>query len=220
MTLRDLYDAWAPTYPPDAHNPLMRAEQAAVSRYLTHTPQGRVLDAGGGTGRYTPMLHACGAALVVSCDWSHAMLRGQTHGAIRVCADVRHLPFRDASFDLINASLVAGDLPDLGAWVAELARVLAPGGRVVYSDFHPEWHRHGWQRTFRDAAGRTLTLPCAPHALEAHHQAWSAAGLRLVGMHEVSVAPPRSRVQRWRHGPPVEVPALYVVAVARPEPAR
>jgi ubiquinone/menaquinone biosynthesis C-methylase UbiE len=220
MALRDLYDAWAPTYPPEAHNPLMRAEQAVVTRYLTHAPRCRVLDAGAGTGRYTPTLLESGAALVVSCDWSLMMLRGQRHAAARVCADVRHLPFDDASFDLINASLVAGDLPDLGAWVAELARVLAPGGRVVYSDFHPQWHRHGWQRTFRDVAGRSVTLPCAPHALETHHEAWSSAGLRLLGMHEVHVAPPRSRFQRWRHGAPAEVPALLVVAVARPERSR
>jgi SAM-dependent methyltransferase len=216
MTLRDRYDTWAPVYPPEAHNPLMHAEQAAVTRYLTGAPRARVLDAGAGTGRYTPALRQSGAALVVSCDWSQAMLRGQTQAAARVCADVRRLPFGDATFDLVNASLVAGDLPDLGGWIAELARVLVPGGRVVYSDFHPEWQRHGWQRTFRDVAGRMVTLPYVPHSLEAHHQAWSSAGLRLLGMQEVSVAPPRRRFD-WRRRPSPEVPALLVVAVARPE---
>ena len=60
-----------------------------------------------------------------------------------VCGDATRLPFADRAFDLVNASLMAGDIPDLCGWLSEIARVLVPGGRVIYSDFHPAWHERG-----------------------------------------------------------------------------
>ena len=56
-----------------------------------------------------------------------------------VCADACRLPFRRGTFDLINASLMVGDVPDLAGWCREMARALSVGGHLVYSDFHPSW---------------------------------------------------------------------------------
>jgi malonyl-CoA O-methyltransferase len=156
-------------------------------------------------------LQEAGATVVVSLDWSRAMLQRQDSGAARVCADAHRLPFGRAAFDLINASLVAGDVPDLRPWLCELARVLAPGGRLVYSDFHPAWHARGWRRTFRDEAGETVVLPCAPHSVDDHHRAWTAAGVRLITMREVEVPMPA----RWRPSKSTPVPGLLVVVVSK-----
>lgn len=52
-------------------------------------------------------------------------------------ADMRSLPFADASFDLITASLAIHNIPDRAGRdtaLAELARVLRPGGRAVIVD--------------------------------------------------------------------------------------
>jgi ubiquinone/menaquinone biosynthesis C-methylase UbiE len=50
-------------------------------------------------------------------------------------ADVTSLPFPDRSFDLVVSSLSLHHWDDPGAAVAELARVLRPGGRVYVYDF-------------------------------------------------------------------------------------
>jgi len=187
LATHDAYELWAPGYPSVAHNPLMRAEQRAVENALLGTRQPgprRALDIGTGSGRYLPILAAAGAAHVVGLDFSRAMLARARQDLSRICGDARRLPFRRESFDLINASLMAGDIDDLAVFIAEVAAVLAPGGHFIYSDFHPTWTAQGWRRTFRTASGRHVALSYTPHRLDDHRAALHAAGLRLVSVCE------------------------------------
>ncbi len=169
---REGYALWAETYPPWPHNPLMRAEQSAaepiISAVACAAAPARALDVGTGTGRYLPLLASAGARPVVGLDLSLPMLRRKAYGLPRVCADACRLPFPGASFDLICSSLMVGDLEDLGAWLGEVTRVLAPGGHLVYSDFHPCWTAERWRRTFRTADGRLFELSYFPHAIDEH----------------------------------------------------
>jgi malonyl-CoA O-methyltransferase len=169
---REGYALWAETYPPWPHNPLMRAEQLAVEPMISAAASAaapaRALDVGTGTGRYLPLLASAGARLVVGLDMSLPMLGRKAYGLPRVCADACRLPFPDASFDLICSSLMVGDLEDLGAWLGEVMRVLAPGGHLVYSDFHPTWTAERWRRTFRTADGRLFEISYFPHAIDEH----------------------------------------------------
>jgi SAM-dependent methyltransferase len=215
MSVRDTYDRWAPLYPPVPHNALMRAEQDAVTPLLQGRVARRALDAGAGTGRYTSILRDAGASFVVSLDWSFAMLRAHGPGAARVCGDSLRLPFGDGAFDLVNASLMAGDLPSLGPWLGEVARVLTAGGRLVYSDFHPAWHEHGWRRTFRDEAGTTLELPCAVHGLDEHRRTCAAAGLVVETLREVGVPRPSRLLDRWLGQTGTTERGLVIVSATR-----
>jgi len=193
------YDAWAATYPAVAHNPVMRAEQAVVEPLLFRLRPKRALDVGTGSGRYLDMLASAGAN-AVGVDFSMGMLaKSRTR---RICGDARALPIRSAAVDLVNASLMVGDIDALGAWAREMARVLAPGGHLVYSDFHSNWTRFGWRRTFRDAAGALRELPFEPHATDDHRHALSAAGLTIELAHEARLVDDRDRAvrdfrQRW-----------------------
>ena len=109
------------------------------------------------------------------------------HERPRVCGDACGLPFRDVSFDLVCSSLMAGDVPDLRAWVREATRVLAPGGHLIYSDFHPSWASRRWRRTFRDAAGRRRELAYFPHQIEEHLAALKASPLAVRAIREPRV---------------------------------
>jgi malonyl-CoA O-methyltransferase len=162
------YALWAASYPPHPHNPLMEAEQSAVAPMIQAASPTRALDVGTGTGRYLPLLASAGATLIVGLDLSMPMLGCQLQRRPRVCADACRLPFPASSFDLICSSLMVGDVADLGAWIREATRVLAPGGHLVYSDFHPTWKQAGWRRTFRGSDGRHYELPYFPHTLEEH----------------------------------------------------
>jgi malonyl-CoA O-methyltransferase len=177
LPAQEAYAIWAETYPPQPHNPLMRLEQSILAPMIADCSPHAALDAGTGTGRYLPILRQAGATRVIGLDLSTAMLGRQAPEARRVCADACALPFGRGQFDLVCSSLMAGDLVDLGAWVREAARVLVPGGHLLYSDFHPEWSRHGWRRTFIAADGRRLELSFVPHTIEDHLRHCEEAGL-------------------------------------------
>jgi len=165
---RDAYALWAETYPARPHNPLMETEQAIVAPIIAAAAPTRALDVGTGSGRNLPLLRSAGARLAVGVDFSLPMLRREACHAPRVCGDACRLPFRDATFDLVSSSLMAGDIENLGGWVREATRVLTPGGHLIYSDFHPSWAAQRWRRTFRTAEGRLVELSYYPHAIDEH----------------------------------------------------
>lgn len=100
----------------------------------------RVLEVGAGGAQGSRWLAAQGAR-PVALDVSHAMLahaRGRRPTVPLVQADAAALPLASRSFDL--ACSAYGALPfvaDLSAVLAEVARVLRPGGRWVFSVTHP-----------------------------------------------------------------------------------
>ena len=106
----------------------------------------RVLDVGCGTGRVMAPLADRGAT-VWGVDPSEEMLRearavvGRRGGLKRARAE--RLPFRDRSFDRAVLRLVV-HLVDRPRAFAELARVLAPGGRAVVATFNPEHFARFW----------------------------------------------------------------------------
>jgi malonyl-CoA O-methyltransferase len=215
LRARDAYELWAESYPPVAHNPLMRVEQDVVEPLLARIRATRALDVGTGSGRYLPLLRATGASAVVGVDFSLAMLR-RGAAAGRVCGDACRLPFQRASFDLINASLMVGDVADLGAWTREMARVLSLGGQLVYSDFHPSWAKRGWRRTFRSADGELHDVGFNPHTIDQHLAALDQAGLAVRTIREPrlnrsSAEKPGIRAFQRRWGHPQVVVVFHVV---------
>ncbi len=166
--MRDGYARWAPRYPPRPHNALMEAEGAAIAALLALAAPRCALDVGTGTGRNLQLLRAAGARTVVGLDLSPAMLAHGLAQFPRVCGDAQELPFQSGRFDLVSSSLMCGDVPDPGRWLGEASRVLAAGGHLIYSDFHPSWAASGWQRTFRGDDGREYRLPFHSHAIETH----------------------------------------------------
>ncbi len=129
----EAYERWAPLYPPTAHNPLMRAEQLAMVRHWPDVAGKRALDLACGSGRYSRVLHDTDAAGIVSMDFCIPMLRQVTLGA-RVCGSMMQLPFAAGSFDIVICGLALGHASSLRAWMAEISRVLTPGGTLLYSD--------------------------------------------------------------------------------------
>jgi SAM-dependent methyltransferase len=188
LPARQAYALWAADYPPVPHTPVMHAEQALMAPIVGARSASRALDVGSGSGRYLPVLAGTGARLVVGVDFSLPMLARETGpSGARVCGDALQLPFAAASFDLVSSALMLGDVVDLGRWMAEISRVLADGGHLVYSDFHPSWADRGWRRTFRDRGGRLIELPCHTHSLDQHHACLAAHGFEVRAIHEVGV---------------------------------
>jgi malonyl-CoA O-methyltransferase len=185
LAVADAYARWAPGYAAEAHNPLMQMEQAALLPLLPAVAGRRVLDLACGSGRYLAHLAGGSAARLVGLDLSAAMLaRAKTITTHLALADLRALPLASASFDLIVCGLAVGHVPQLAAAVAEMARVLAPGGALVYSDFHPYATLAGGQRTFTGADGRQYAVEHYLHLYSDHHAACAAAGLTIDAVRE------------------------------------
>jgi malonyl-CoA O-methyltransferase len=189
LAAQEAYALWAETYPPCAHNPLMEIEEQAVAPIVTSLAPARALDVGTGTGRCVRLIARTGARTVVGIDLSPAMLAQSSDGHPRVCGDARRLPFADGAFDLVCSSLMAGDIEHLSAWIDEAARVLAPGGHLVYSDFHPAGTGKGWRRTFRGANGRLHELAFYRHTIEQHLHLLEQAALVVRAVREPRLEP-------------------------------
>ena len=90
-----------------------------------------VLDLGCGHASWlAPELRVAG--LVVGADPDLPALRHYTAASHRVAAVADHLPFRDASFDLVVCAFVFEHLATPAAALTEIRRVLRPGGRLVF----------------------------------------------------------------------------------------
>jgi len=146
----------------------------------------RVLDLACGTGRYSRRMAAAGARRIVALDFCAAMLR-QVVSPNRVCADMMRLPFVSNAFDVAISGLALGHASSLRAWMFEAARVLAPGGRLLYSDFHPEAARAGLTRSFKDQQGQTCTVTHRYFDLASQKEAIASAEMQIEAVHELRV---------------------------------
>lgn len=184
---QDGYDRWAATYEANM-NPVQTLEAEALARLLPDLCGEVVLDLGCGKGRVARLALERGAKAVVGVDVSEAMLKAAAAAlpAVRwVRADGRALPFEAASFDVVVSALMMGHVEDLAAALAEIARVLRPGGVLLLSDFHPYAALRGWQRAFTDtASGRAFAIENHPHLFDAYLRCFNRLHLTLEALDE------------------------------------
>ena len=182
------YTLWAPAYGDEPQNALMRLEQDAVLDLAPPLAGATVLDLACGAGRYLKRLHAAGATCVVGLDLTPAMLaRARSFPGRLLRGDMTLLPLADSSFDFVLCGLAVGHVAALSGFLREVARVLRPGGAVVYSDVHPEAAHAGWTRTFRGPDGRWHTVLHHVHEPGEHRAACAAAGLAIEDVREPRV---------------------------------
>jgi len=92
----------------------------------------QVLEVGCGWGQLAARVAAELAAEVVAIDLSPRMVElAKQRGVDARVGDAQELPFEDAEFDCVAANWMLYHVPDLDRALAEFARVLRPGGRLV-----------------------------------------------------------------------------------------
>ena len=143
-------------------------------QYMRHQPN-TIIDVGCGTGRGVRGLQqAYPRAQVIAIDISEAMLwqaRSKYRWLSRkrvVVADMEQLPFAPNSFDLVFSSLALPWCNDLNQALKEFARVMRPGGLLLFSSFGPA--------TLRELALAWQAIDSHPHV----H--------RFIDMHDVGDA--------------------------------
>jgi SAM-dependent methyltransferase len=113
------------------------------------------------------------------------------------------LPFRDAAFDDVIASLVLHYLEDWGPALTELRRVLVPGGRLIVAVDHPfvvyalervagrnpDYHAtFNWTEEWT-MGGQTIPMSFWNRPLHAMTDAFTAAGFRISVISEPQPVP-------------------------------
>lgn len=144
------FDAWAHSYDNSILQRLLFEPSYNAFLQWIHTwysgdgTRRRLLDIGCGTG--TLAARVVGADLpfeVIGLDYSLPMCRqgeqkaiqaGVAHRVWFVNADSEHLPFDDASFDVVTCSNSFHHYPHQQETILQMRRVLAPGGRLMLVD--------------------------------------------------------------------------------------
>ena len=206
------YAGWAGSYD-EPGNDTVAAEEPVVRALLDELPDGPVLDAACGTGRHTAHLVASGRAEVIGVDASEAMLARARAKLPQVdfrAGDLTALPLPDASVAGAVCALALSHLPDLKPAIAELARVLQPGGRLVISNPHP--FATGilrWRAVYTDpATGSRTEIPEYPHLASDYVDAFNAAGLTVTRLIEPTLGEAAARARAKRGEPDAFADAL------------
>jgi arsenite methyltransferase len=163
-----------------------------VRKALGPLPGERIIDVGCGPGFYVAeLLDDVGPdGAVMGVDAADAMLalatrrcQGRENASFEQ-ADATELPAADRSFDAALSVQVMEHVPDVGAALAELHRVLRPGGRVVIWDV--DWATLSWyaddperMELVRQVFAKHAAHPALPQRLTA---LLSAAGFEVVAM--------------------------------------
>lgn len=210
------------------------ATEAIVSLARPH-PGMRVLDVASGTG--APSLQIARAVAptgrVTATDLSpeplkiaaeRARERGLTNVNFEV-ADVHHLPFPDASFDLVTSRCAVMFFSDLPCALAEMRRVLKPGGRVALLAWGPldQPYFQSTGHVIMRHTGATLP-PAARQIVKFGERGTLAAALTAAGFRDVQeelrTVPwvwPASIEELWEYFQAATVPFRSLLEQVRPE---
>jgi ubiquinone/menaquinone biosynthesis C-methylase UbiE len=173
--------------------------EAAIVRHIAATPLNLLLDAGTGTGRMLELLSPY-VKRAIGVDVSAEMLaiardrlaRARvSHSQVRL-GDVYRLPFANGSalqgFDAVLFHQVLHYLDDPAAAVAEAARVMRAGGRLLIADFAP----HEFEFLRSDFAHRRLGFA------DREVQGWfQAAGLKPLANEAIAAGKNKLTVKIW-----------------------
>ena len=200
------YNSFAEAYAAANETNLVNAyyERPAMLALAGDVAGRRILDAGCGSGALFAALRDRGA-VVSGFDTSAGMLelarRRLGDGADLQVADLGSpLPYADDTFDDVVASLVLHYLEDWGPALAELHRVLKPGGRLIASVDHPFATHLMHRQAGREAAyeyfdttnwtdewtmgGQTELMSLWHRPLHAMIEAFTGAGFRITVISE------------------------------------
>jgi ubiquinone/menaquinone biosynthesis C-methylase UbiE len=205
------YDSFAEAYSAENETSLLNAyyERPATLALAGDVAGRRILDAGCGSGPLSAALRDRGA-VVTGLDSSAGMLelarRRLGDDADLHLADLgRPLPFPDGAFDDVVASLVLHYLEDWTAPLAELRRVLRPGGRLIASVDHPlqghplvrpgadYWATYQHPVEVTTSSGQSFVLTYWHRPLPAMISAFTTAGFRITAIDEPLPAPDTPR---------------------------
>lgn len=173
--------AWIEAVP---HDPARKMLDPLMLRLCGDVADARVLDVGCGEGRFCRMLAGRGATCIGIDPTPDLLLAARDRGSIvPIRAVAEAMPLRAASVDLAVSYITLVDIEPYREAIAEIARVLRPGGRIVVANIGfvsaSQALNGGW---LRDDAGTPLHVPIDRYLSESS-AVFEWAGIRLRNWH-------------------------------------
>jgi len=198
VTTQDYYDRFAANYEAERHHGYHRLidelELELVGRYGAGK---HVFEAGCGTGLLLRQAAAV-ARSAVGLDLSRGMLGPARARGLRVVqGSLTDVPLPSGSVDLVYSMKVLAHVPPIERALAELARLVRPGGHLLLEFYNPISLRYLAKRLGGPgaiAAGTTEKDVYTRYDTLARARAYLPAGVELVGVRGVRVVTPTSRV--------------------------
>jgi SAM-dependent methyltransferase len=189
VAMMDATDAW----------PAVRAVRAWVREQVTLGEDAIVVDAGCGPGTFGASVRGC----AVEVDRSHVMVREARRrrpDARVVLGDVAHLPLAEGVAALVRAERILQWTGDPPAVVAELRRIVAPGGWLAVTD--TDWSTFRVEHPDSDAAARLARAARSwvPHARVARE----LPALAALGADDVRTRHDVVRIDHWDPDDPAQ----------------
>jgi ubiquinone/menaquinone biosynthesis C-methylase UbiE len=161
---RRLFDVWSLFYDaPLVQRFTYRPEHDSVLRALRPLSPVRVLDLGCGTGQLASRIHEELQLRATGCDFSPGMLaraRERDPALPFVRGDAGRLPFADRSFDAVVSTEAFHWFPSQADALAEIRRVLGPGGHALISLVNPPTELMSrWTRLSSRLSGNPFHMP-------------------------------------------------------------
>ena len=183
--VRTGYDGWSEIYDHTA-NPLVALDRRYTMDLLQPGHGERILDAGCGTGANLRAMLYVGSK-PVGIDFSRGMLNVARRrlGSIPLAqADLNDpLPLQPELFDAVLCALVGEHLSNPGRFFLETYESLVPGGRFVFSVFHPEMAAAGIEANF-ERDGVEYRLGAHRHTVHDYLTAVQDAGFERLRAYE------------------------------------
>lgn len=210
------YDQWAETYD-TTPNPVVMLDRRYTLAALNPMPREWILDAGCGTGVHLRGMRRAGSR-PVGLDFSMGMLKVAHRADPRLLlaqADLnREFPVRRRVFDALVSALVSEHLGDLRTFFREAFVALRPGGRFIFSAFHPDPAREGVEANY-EQEGTEYRLGAEPYTMDEYLNRISDAGflIRRVSDYGVDEDLTREIPQAAKHS---DYPLLLLIEANRP----
>ena len=137
------YDRFSRTYDDHRHRGYHRmVDELELELVRRHGAGGDILEAGCGTGLLLKEAAAIGRT-AVGLDLSRGMLgQARARGLRVVQGSITRIPLPAASFDLVYSMKVLAHVPPIEAAVAEMARLVRPGGHLLLEFYNPRSLRY------------------------------------------------------------------------------
>ena len=198
ISTQDYYDRFAANYERERHHGYHQLVDELELELVRRHGTGRdIVEAGCGTGLLLREAARVGRS-ALGLDLSRGMLGPAHRRGLRVVqGSLTSLPLRSASVDLVYSMKVLAHVPPIREAIAELVRIVRPGGHLPLEFYNPRSLRYLAKKLAGPGAIAADTRESdvfTRYDSEAQARTYLPAGVEVIGMRGVRVVTPTSRV--------------------------